>query len=227
MTDLELAQRYAPIIHFDAAETIPLRAIGYTIFRQAARSSSFPKRQVIPPAGAAFVIEYAYFWDYDIQHMYDLEHIWVAVDADGQVTDAESSFHGRYLKLLPQLSCVLPPTDGHVHAFCQPGKHAFLPDGQLFRLQPDWREACLSAAGGPVMVGGPFGGVYQPTEEDNAHCARFIREQLAFEPTMSFTKSVEDFGVEPALMPWTQLREVIPQRVRAECARLAERYAQA
>ncbi len=225
MSDLSLAQRYAPSIHFDAAETIPLQAVGYTVFRGAAQSGSFPKRQVIPPAGAAFVIEYAYYWDYDIQHMYDLEHIWVAVGADGQVLDAEGSFHGRYLKLLLQLSCVLPPTDGHVHAFCQPGKHAFLPDGQMFRLLPDWREACLSGAGGPVLVGGPFGGVYQPTEADNARSIRYIREHLAFEPSMVFTKSAEDFGLEPALMPWAQLWEEIPGRICAECARLAGLYA--
>lgn len=225
MTDLELARRYAPIIHYDAAETIPLRAIGYTVFRQGARSDSFPKREVIPPAGAAFVIEYAYYWDYDIQHMYDLEHIWVAVSPEGTVVDAEGSFHGKYLKLLPQLPCVLLPAEGHVHAFCQPGKHAFLPDGQLFRLLPDWYEACTTLAGGPVLVGGPFAGVYQPAEQDNTLSLRYIREQLAFTPTMAFTKAAADFGVEPALMPWPQLREEIPGHVRAECVRLAGLYA--
>ena len=30
MTDRELALRYAPWIHYDAADTIPLRAAGYT-----------------------------------------------------------------------------------------------------------------------------------------------------------------------------------------------------
>ena len=126
MTEQELALRYAPIVHFDQNETIPLQAVGYTIAKETTRSQSFPKREIVVPQDAAFVIEYAYYWDYDIQHMYDLEHIWVTVSGDGQVMDAEGSFHGKYLKLLlPELPGALLPTQGHVHAFCQPGKHAF------------------------------------------------------------------------------------------------------
>ena len=100
MTEQELALRYAPIVHFDQNETIPLQAVGYTIAKATTRSQSFPKREIVVPQDAAFVIEYAYYWDYDIQHMYDLEHIWVTVSGDGQVMDAEGSFHGKYLKLL-------------------------------------------------------------------------------------------------------------------------------
>ena len=95
MNDRELALAYAPIIHFDEAETIPLRAVGYTIAHNTMRSDSFPKRELTVPIGASCVIEYAYYWDYDIQHMYDLEHIWIMVGEKGEVMDAEGSFHGR------------------------------------------------------------------------------------------------------------------------------------
>ena len=225
MTDHELALRYAPIVHFDANETIPLQAVGYTVARETVRSKSFPKREITVPQGAAFVIEYAYFWDYDIQHMYDLEHIWVAVSQEGEVIDAEGSFHGRYLKLLlPELPGTVPPTQGHVHAFCQPGKHAFMPDGQLYRLLPDWYTSCNTGSGGRVMVGGCFGGVYQPTEEENACCERYLKENLAFSPTLRFTKTVEDLGVTPRYMPWEELYEEIPHRIRQECDRLLALY---
>ena len=227
MNDRELALAYAPIIHFDEAETIPLRAVGYTIAHNTMRSDSFPKRELTVPIGASCVIEYAYYWDYDIQHMYDLEHIWITVGEKGEVMDAEGSFHGRYLKLLPALSCVIPPEKGHVHAFCQQGKHAFMPDGQLFRLLPDWKEACSTQAGGPVLIGGPFGGVYQPTEEDNALSRRYIRETLRFMPTMRFTKTVDDFIADaPVYLPWLQLKEEIPVRIRRECDRLHTLYAE-
>ncbi len=76
MDDLHLACKYAPIIHYDRAETIPLVSVGYTVFREERRSDSFPKRMVKPDF-CGLVIEYALYWDYDIQHMYDLEHIWV------------------------------------------------------------------------------------------------------------------------------------------------------
>ena len=53
MTDHELALRYAPIVHFDRNETIPLRAVGYTVAREPMRSLSFPKRELAPPQGGA------------------------------------------------------------------------------------------------------------------------------------------------------------------------------
>lgn len=217
MTDMELARRYLPIIHFDRAETIPLLAVGYTIFRETRQSASFPKRAVEVPAGADFVMEYACFWDYDIQHMYDLEHLWVTVGRDGAPIHAEGSFHGKYLNLYATgLPCLLP--DGvRVHAFCQPGKHAFLPDGQLFRLIPHWYESCTVESGGAVLVGGPFSGVYAPTPEDNARCERYIRQRLAFEPTMDFSGGMPD---DVRLMPWEEMARWIPQRVAMECERL-------
>ena len=225
MTEQELTLRYAPIVHFDQNETIPLQAVGYTIAKETTRSQSFPKREIVVPQDAAFVIEYAYYWDYDIQHMYDLEHIWVTVSGDGQVMDAEGSFHGKYLKLLlPELPGALLPTQGHVHAFCQPGKHAFMPNGQLFRLLPDWYAACTTACGGPVLIGGCFNGVYQSTAQEDACSIRYLRENLSFKPTLHFTKAAEDFGVSPRYMPWTELYAEIPQRIRRECDRLLKLY---
>lgn len=216
MTDFDIAQQYIPIIHFDKAETIPLLALGYTIFRSTRRSDSFPKREVFVPQSAAFVVEYACFWDYDIQHMYDLEHIWVTVGQDGAPIHAEGSFHGKYLNLYDP--CLGQAPDGlRVHAYCQPGKHAFLPEGALFRLIPHWFESCNCESGGAVLVGGPFGGAYQPTPEDDARCERYIRRYLAFEPTMDFSGEMPD---EMRLMTWDDLAHWIPERVAAECARL-------
>ncbi len=211
MNDAQLAMKYAPIIHYDLAETIPLKRVGYTVFREEMRSDSFPKRTVRPDF-CGLVIEYALFWDYDIQHMYDLEHIWVYVAADGTVTRAEGSFHGKYLNLwAPDMPFARALTETHVHACCQPGKHAFLPDGELFRLIPGWRESCTTEAGGDILVGGPFGGAYRPTPEDTARCAEYIRQRYAFEPTLDF-----DGGAifsEDILCTWEELKKWIPARI--------------
>lgn len=61
MDDRRLAALYAPIVHYDVGESIPLQRVGYTVFREAERSDAFPKRIVVPDAGG-FVIEYAFFW---------------------------------------------------------------------------------------------------------------------------------------------------------------------
>ena len=219
MNDLWLALKYAPIIHCDVRETIPLRAAGYSIFREESRSDSFPSR-TLKPEENGLVIEYALYWDFDIQHMYDLEHIWVWVAADGRVTRAQGSFHGKYLTLWePELPFGLWPDGNHVHAFCQPGKHAFLPDGELFRLMPGWRESCNTASGGAVLVGGPFGGMYRSTPEEDARCARYIRERFAFEPTLEFDRGT----VLPAemLKTWETLKKWIPGRIAQLCAELS------
>ncbi len=218
MYDLDLAVKYAPLIHFDMAETIPLAAVGYTVFREETRSDSFPKRSIVP-GECGLVIEYALYWDFDIQHMYDLEHIWVYVAADGRVTWAEGSFHGKYLTLWePEMSFALQPEGTHVHAFCQPGKHAFLPDGQLFRLIPAWQDCCDAFSGGGVLVGGPFAGAYHATPEEDARCAAYIRQHLAFRPTLRFTDGVP---LNAALLrPWDALKAWIPGRIAQLCAEI-------
>ena len=221
MTDAQLAAKYAPIIHYDLDETIPLRKVGYAVFREEMRSDSFPKRTVKPDF-CGLVIEYALFWDYDIQHMYDLEHIWVWVSANGRVTRAEASFHGKYLTLWePEMPFALLPTENRVHAFCQPGKHALMPEGQLFRLFPGWKESCMETAGGPVLVGGPFAGTYQSTPEEDARCCSHIREHLSFEPTLTFDRGAP--LPEELLCSWEELKAWIPARISELCAQLREK----
>ncbi|MCU0503271.1 MAG: glycerophosphodiester phosphodiesterase [Anaerolineae bacterium] len=96
-TDRRLAMRYAPILRFDANEPFLPLAAGYTIFRESGASPSFQRGRVIDlaPEGespAALAIEYAIWWDWDIGHLYELEHAWVYVDAQGQVVRAEASW---------------------------------------------------------------------------------------------------------------------------------------
>ena len=228
--DREIAMLYAPYLHFDEKETIPVRAVGYTVFRESGASLSFPKRIITVPETASLVMEYAYYFDYDIEHMYDLEHIWVTVGKDGGIMAAEASFHGKYLTLLvPGLHGTIPPTGNHVHAFCQPGKHAFLPAGDLFRIVPGWDVCCNVRAGGPVLIGNPFCKAYSPTGQDlftprladDENSRRYLREALAFEPTLRFRETVLD---ESLYLPWTALYELIPQWIDAECRRLAALY---
>lgn len=217
MEAFDIARAYLPLVHYDRAETLPLRFIGYSVLTQSGQSPSF-RRDIRVPEDAMCVIEYAYFWDYDIQHMYDLEHIWVTVGQDGGVLAAEASFHGRYLALYP-LPFAPTPRGTRVQAFCQPGKHAFLPRGDLFQLLPGWFECCNENAGGRVLVGGPFNGAYASTPEDDARCRQYIRETFTFEPTLDFAP--RDYG--EALLPWAELSARIPVRVRAEMERLKNR----
>ena len=215
MKDAELVLRYAPEIYSDEHETIPIRAVGYSIVRENCVSESFPKRNILTGGQTAFVIEYAYYWDYDIQHMYDLEHIWVHVGQDGTVLGADGSFHGGFTPLKWQ--GVSQFTDDHIHAYCQPGKHAFVADAVMAKAVPGARDACTGKAGGPVLVGGPFAGAYHPTEEDDRLSEWYIRKYLSFEPTFRFSKTTLETA---QYMPWETLKARIPGWIATECERI-------
>lgn len=123
--DLTLALRHAPRIRFDVYEPFICSAVGYTVFRQNGASSSFP-REIVLPANAVCAIEYAIWWDWDIQHLYELEHIWVYLDGDERLIAAEASWHGGYKSMLDERGG-LPLEEGKLTLYSEPGKHAFAP----------------------------------------------------------------------------------------------------
>ncbi len=181
----QLALRYAPHVYFDKNETIPLALVGYDIHRGTRRSRSFRRTLAVDLEKAEFVIEYAYYFDYDIQHMYDLEHVWVWVGHDGQVVDAECSSHGQYVncwRYRPQAE------DGtHVAVYCQPGKHAFFPDGKLFLLFSNVYETCTKLAGIDGLLIAPFfqGRITKDSYTDYVVC-QHIRKTYSFQPSLEF-----------------------------------------
>jgi len=142
--DWQLATRYAPIIKFDAREPFLPAAVGYTIFRADAPSPSFPRQ--IELGNAALAIEYAVWWDWDIQHLYELEHVWVYLDEAGQVIRAEASWHGGYSEMT--VDDTLPLTGDKLTIFSESGKHAFAPSqGRLNARADKTKKACTRYAG--------------------------------------------------------------------------------
>jgi hypothetical protein len=140
---LGLARRLAPRIFFDEREPFFPRWIGVTRLDAAGPSPSFRRELSPPPGGCA--LEYAIYWDWDIQHLYDLEHVWLYLGGEGEILDAEASFHGKYLKsVLPGGANI---RDGRLELYSQPGKHAFAPMPEAFRLLPDCAAATGSEAG--------------------------------------------------------------------------------
>lgn len=209
---LALVRSLAPHVYFDTAETIPLAHIGYTVLPGGGPSPSF-RRELRLQGAEALVVEYAYFWDYDIQHLYDLEHIWVFADANGTPLRAQASFHGKFLD-----ASALGTWEGtHIRAYCQPGKHAFLPDGQLFKLLPDHLSACTEDAGGGVLINDLSRGTFETTPVLDARVREYIRAHYAFTPTLCFEERLID---DALYMPWPQLRARIPERMRAQLAQI-------
>lgn len=217
--ELILAERYAPILMFDKSEPFhPVRA-GVTVLHRGDRSPSFRREFDWSLPGLRCIIEYAIYWDYDIGHMYDLEHVWVYVGDDGGVLDGEASFHGKYLKSL--LKDRRNVEGGRIRLYAQPGKHAFSPDPDLFLLLPDLRTAALAQTGaGGLLVPEMFRGRFGTDRETDALVAAYL-QSCAFEPALDYEEL--PFGGGDFITCWSGLFEEIPVRIGRELEKLRKR----
>jgi HAD superfamily hydrolase (TIGR01549 family) len=217
-----LASRYAPILRFDANEPFLPLAAGYTIFRANGPSPSM-RRQVVlaapdrPPATLA--IEYAIWWDWDIAHLYELEHVWVYLDDQGGVVGCEASWHGRY-NSMAQAGGIAQEGD-RVVVYSEPGKHAFAADPASFaeRRRPHLRMDSRELAGlGGVLAQEMYGGKIMRTPLSDTLVRTYLARH-AFDPAWEFSRA---FTFEARqLVPWPTLFEWVPRRVAWWVERLA------
>lgn len=205
----EMVFRYHPHIYKDSREPFPIRFVGYTIFTQKVQSESFPK-WIVDPAqvGAQAIIEYAIYYDYDIQHMYDLEHIWVAIDAAGNVIDCWCSFHGMRLRAAGVGTFRMDGT--HPILYAQPGKHAMMPNPELFELHPQFHTACTSEAGGGLLLPTFLNGAVETNDCLDIKITNYIRTHYTFRPSMEFV--LEKLNCEQ-FITWPELLDRIPKLI--------------
>jgi hypothetical protein len=239
--DLALAARYAPLMRFDRLEPFLPTFAGYTIFRRDAPSPSFPRQVTlrptfpqitednaraiarlfpdgklpeVPDLTAALVIEYAIWWDWDIQHLYELEHVWSYVGADGRLLYAEASWHGSYFPMLWQGET--PRQGDHPVVYSTPGKHAFVPDPYLLTgtvaERENLRRTNLNRAGtgGLLLKEELFKGRFAKDAVRDALANGYLKER-AFDPSFDFSRAVQPD--EAMLVPWPALYEWIPRRI--------------
>lgn len=211
----QLAARYAPLLCFDANEPFLPLAAGYTIFRTDQPSPSFNRPITLqaadrPPAN--LVIEYAIWWDWDIGHLYELEHVWVYVDAGGRVIHCEASAHGGFSAMVVDGQ---PPRQGdRVVLYSEPGKHAFAATpawpAEVHRPHPRATTRELAGVGG-LLVNDLFRGrIHARNPLTNTLVRTYLHTQ-GFVPSWTFPKQ---FSFAPEqLMPWPALYEWIPRRI--------------
>ena len=224
LDDLKLATMYKPVIMMDKEEPFTIDAMGYTIFQNTMRSSAFPKRKVeINTSQTAFAIEYAIWYDYDIQHLYELEHLWVYVGHDGVVRKVEASFHGKYLNMVDlETGEANLWQDTHPVVYAQPGKHALVPDPRVIRMIPDWKESCMEKAGvDGVMIQDMLEGVIHTDDKLQKMTKTYIREVYGFVPSMEFRPF---FLENDKLITWEELKASIPGRVNGQIQLISEYF---
>jgi hypothetical protein len=209
MTDRELAIMYAPHLYFDRNEPFSIDQIGYSVIRRSQRSPSFDREIWIDEEKVAFVIEYQLYYDFDIQHMYDLEHFWVYVGHDGKVYDGEASAHGHHMNCYRYHMAMEDGT--HIPVYVQPGKHAILPDGSMFKLFSDYDTACNQLAGlAGLLITGMFKGYIIKNSYIDYQVCNYIREKYSFHPSLEFYPVHYD---ESIIVTWEELFKIIPERI--------------
>ena len=219
-----LAARYTPMLRFDAREPFLPLAAGYTIFRQSEPSSSFMRGRRVelapddqPPSKLA--IEYAIWWDWDIGHLYELEHVWVFLGAEGQVVRGEASWHGGYHDMRHDGALALE--GNHLVVYSEPGKHAFAPIPAWFeeRRRRFKRSETSALAGASGILLAPYiADAVQVTPLKNRLVHTYLSRH-AFEPSWDFSQ-VFHFAPE-MLIPWPALRDWMGARVNGCLDQLA------
>lgn len=205
----ELVLKYQPHIYMDKKEPFPIRFIGWTVATVPMESESWMGLQLDPQAeNSSFIIEYAIYYDFDIQHLYDLEHIWVAVRADGMVQDCWCSFHGMRLRAAGLSVFKLDGT--HPVMYAQPGKHAMLPSPDLFELHPQFHTACNNDAGGGLLIPPMLTGKMVTDGVRDKQVSRYIRSHFIFQPALEFEWHILD---DSQFISWPELLNKIPELV--------------
>lgn len=232
VTDRELAEKYLPHLRYDRAEPYSPEAVGYTVYTagSARRAGDTCGTDAAPGAGSArravfrssscrlqmelepgeTVIEYAFYYDFDIQHLYDLEHVFVKVGSENEIIGVLGSFHGKFLNNLIEGETQFEGT--HVILYVQPGKHAFMPGPHYFRLFPDRDKCCGEYAGRDGLLIAPMfeGRLFTDVAFDRS-VEKYIRANHAFVPTWEFT--ARDTALHSLLMPWEELDGLIVKRI--------------
>lgn len=208
--DWKLAWRYLPRFYGDEAEPFAIQGAGYTVFREDGNSASCSRSFQLDKNKCKCMIEYAVFYDFDIQHLYDLEHVFVYIGYDGEVVDVEASFHGKFLRSM--VNGVLRLEDSHPVIYMQPGKHAMMPAPDYFQLYIELYSACREKAGNDGFLVAPmFKKRLSTTPELDEKVRSYIRRHYSFTPTDKYRY----FPLaEGRLLPYLELEEQIVERMQ-------------
>lgn len=188
MTDDEknTALKYLPYFMKDENDPFPIIAIGYSFFYEDGQSKSSKRYFRIRKPQCSFMIEYAVYFDFDIQHLYDLEHVFIYVGENGEVMDVEASFHGKFLKSMINDALAFHEKT-HPVMYMQPGKHAMMPDPAYFNLFIGLTEVCSSGAGEDGLLIAPmFSGKLKTDEETDRKIREYIRKKYSFTPSFKY-----------------------------------------
>lgn len=211
-TDLSLARSIAPVLMFSDNEPFLPSRVGVSVLDRPGRSPSAPLEIAFGP-GVERVIEYAIWWDWDVQHLYELEHVWLKLDATDRIVAVEASAHGGKFGMTGT-DGGLPLVTGRITLVSTPGKHAFTATPAEQDKDREMTAVCCGdlAGRGGVLINDMFTSALGTiTAEDHRAVKRYLQAR-AFTPVFRFGRSI-DVGMLD-MVTWHDLAAWIPGRVR-------------
>lgn len=219
MNEIKIAQTYVPHFKADLEEPFEINAIGYEIFCEGGKSHSCNRTYKIDPNKCKYMIEYAIYYDFDIQHLYDLEHVFVYIGLQDEIIQVEASFHGKFFNAMIEDELEIE-NQTHPVFYMQPGKHAMMPHPKYFQLLIGADEVCNEMAGSDgFLVAKMFKEYFTKTDTIDREVEDYIKEHYAFVPSGTYEKV--EFALE--LIPYNQLEKVIVERLN-RCLQTIEEW---
>lgn len=163
---------------------------------------------------AARVLEYGIIYDADIEHIYDLEHIWVYLDAQDRPLGIKGSRHAVYMTQYDSPEKIRYH-NGHPILYVDPGKHAHYTHPSLMH-KPILRRVNTKTPGKVGMYPVHFFDHHlwekiQPYYPGYDAVVKFFQTKYAHMPAFRFRKYL--IPPRKMMIPWDQLEQEIPQYV--------------
>lgn len=219
---MELAREFAPVLLFDRREPFLPSAVGVSVIDETSQSPSC-RHRITLDYGSGRAIEYAVWWDWDIQHLYELEHVWVYLDRDQNVVKIEASAHGFFHNQLAD-DGTLPIRNGRPILYSEPGKHGFFCRLEEIKVHMDRvRQSCGERAGSMnILIQPEFRAALASLKPFDHFVVRRYLSEMAFKPSFEFSRQFD--LREARFMPWPWLNASIPDRVRDRVSELRQNW---
>jgi len=214
--DFTQAIKHFPRLYYDNNEPFLPIKIGYKIYRMKqiadhyqsptfSRTLIFLQELLNTDQDAQAIIEYSLWYEADISHLYELEHLWVYLNDKNKVIKIEGSRHGNIINL-----------NLHQKIIIEPGKHGHAQG----KLSDRFKKLLIYICQKPGTTGLLIDGINAPSlfQFKNLLAVKYKTPQLdkkimeylnyyKFIPSFKFQK---EFIVEKEnFMPWKKFEEYI------------------
>ncbi|WP_319496687.1 HAD family hydrolase [uncultured Cohaesibacter sp.] len=212
-----LARQLAPILLCDKNEPFEPAVVGISHLKRGEPSPSFHHKNPFTraPNRTNSVLEYAIWWNGDIQHLYELDHVWIYLNENNSPIHITASAHGEMIDISQSNW-----QDRQIRLFCEPGKHALAPTSAEIIEKRAWLdEACSSSE---QIYGFQIPDAFKDhlsflSPYDHFLACDYLRG-MRFQPSYRFEKSF-DLSKVP-FVSWNELETLIPRLLRDQTEEL-------